>query len=195
MKDKNNQNKVILDPSEWAIINESEAFRAIGNRILVLEDEFRSGLECKTCDGKGHIGIPCEYCKGTRMFKGRQDGGACPDCEIGTSDARKSLGYQLCPDCKGRQGLIIVPDNSKRRPVTGKVVSVGHAVTEFKVGDRVMYTNFTGTDFDIKGGFKVRVMLEHDVMAEYKQLKKSSGGVNEGAAKQDLTDLGVTVNG
>jgi|SRR5580765_234803 len=180
-----------LNPNEWAIINETECFRAIGHRIMVLEDEFRSGYECKACDGSGHTNIKCKHCKGTGLHKGKEENGSCPDCEVGTSDGRKSLGYELCSVCNGRSGLIVVPDSSKRRPLTGRIVSAGRDVTEFKVGDRVMYTNFTGTDFDLKGGVRIRVMLDHDVMTEYKQLKKGASVGNSGSSQKEATDLGV----
>lgn len=180
-----------LDPSQWAVIKETEALRAIGHRILVLEDEFKSGYECKVCDGSGHTNEKCPHCKGTGMWKSRQDNGPCPDCEVGTSDGRKSLGYVLCPACKGKSGIIVIPDNAKRRPLTGVVLSVGADVKEFKVGTRVMYTNFTGTDFEVMGGIKLRIMLDHDVMAEYKKLQKIGPTVGEGTMRQELQDHGV----
>lgn len=185
-----NDDGSILDASQWAIIKETEALRAIGHRIIVLEDEFKSGYECRACGGTGHTENLCKYCNGTRLWRGKPDHGACPDCEVGTSDGRKSLGYEICPSCKGTSGIIIVPDTAKRRPLTGLVLSVGSEVREFKVGTRVMYTNYTGTDFEILGGIKLRIMLDHDVMAEYKQLKKSPS-IGEGPMRQELQDHGV----
>src|SRR3974390_1075745 len=101
-----------LDASQWAIIKNTEALRAIGHRILVLEDEFKSGYECTECGGSGHTDIKCPHCKGTTFWKGNQDRGACPDCEVGTSDGRKSLGYVVCPKCLGKSGVIIIPDDA-----------------------------------------------------------------------------------
>lgn len=179
-----------LDPAQWAIIKETEALRAIGKRIIVLEDEFKSGYECKTCNGTGHTANLCKWCHGTKLWRGKPDNGPCPDCEVGTSDGRKSLGYEICPECKGRTGVIIIPDTAKRRPLTGLVLSVGREVTEFKVGMRVMYTNFTGTDFEVVGGIKLRIMLEHDVMSEYKRLKPTASATS-GVINQELQDHGV----
>jgi co-chaperonin GroES (HSP10) len=179
------------DPSEWAVFLETEALRAIGERILVLEDEFKSGYECKDCDGKGHTDVVCKFCKGRRTYKGLDDGGSCPDCEVGTSDGRKSFGYELCPTCKGQQARVIIPDSAKRRPLTGRILSIGRKVTEFKVGDRVMYTNYTGTDFEIKGGIKVRIMLQHDVMCEHKRLNKSMASPSSGIINKELSNVGV----
>ena len=184
-----------LDPNQWAIIKETEALRAIGHRILVLEDEFKSGYECDVCTGTGHTGNICRWCKGTKLYKGRQDAGSCPDCEVGTSDGRKSLGYEICPKCKGTTGVIIIPDEAKRRPCTGVILSKGSEVTEFEVGSRVLYTNYTGTDFELLGGVKLRIMLDHDVMAEYKKLKKTSPSVSTGASDKELQDHGVAITG
>jgi co-chaperonin GroES (HSP10) len=187
----NNLLKEVLDPAHWAIIKETEALRAIGHRILVLEDEFKSGYECKDCDGTGHTDVICVHCKGTGLWKGKHDNGPCPDCEVGTAGTRKSLGFELCPTCKGRSGMIIVPDDAKRRPCTGVILSKGSDVTEFTVGTRVLYTNYTGTDFEIAGGIKLRIMLDHDVMAEYKKLKKVIPSVGTGAIVKDLQEHGI----
>lgn len=179
-----------LDPTQWAIIKDTEALRAIGHKILVLEDEFKSGYECRSCGGTGHTQEKCKYCKGTTFFKADPDKGACRDCEVGTSDGRKSLGYTICPECKGTSGVIVVPDTAKRRPCTGVILSKGKDVTEFEVGTRVMYTNFTGTDFEVVGGTKLRIMMDYDVMAEYKRLR-SSASPETGAIQRELQDHGI----
>jgi co-chaperonin GroES (HSP10) len=197
MRDKNklyetvDASHVTLDPAHWAIIKETEALRAIGHRILVLEDEFKSGYECKDCNGSGHTEEKCPHCFGTGMWKAKPDNGSCPDCEVGTSDGRKSLGFKICPTCKGRSGMIIIPDDAKRRPCTGVILSKGSEVTEFTVGSRVLYTNYTGTDFELLGGVKLRIMLDHDVMAEYKKLKKVSPSIGTGAITKDLQEHGI----
>jgi co-chaperonin GroES (HSP10) len=179
-----------LNASQWAVINGTEALRAIGHRILVLEDQFTSGYECKACGGTGHTEEKCKYCNGTTFYKSNPDGGACPDCEVGTSDGRKSLGYKICPTCKGKTGILVIPDEAKRRPVTGKILSKGKDVTEFEVGAHVLYTNYTGTDFELKGGVKLRIMMDHDVMSEYKRLQPTVS-VGTGRIEKDLQDHGI----
>jgi hypothetical protein len=180
-----------LDPSCWAIIKESEALRAIGDRVLILEDDFRSGYECKACKGTGHTDAVCKYCNGTTFYKGKEDGGACGDCQVGTSDGRKSLGFELCGVCNGRGASVIVPDTSKRPSLTGRVVSVGADVTLFSVNDRVMYTNYTGTDF-VVAGVKLRVMRQHDVLCQHKKLDKGKERTpDSGGIRKELTDHGV----
>lgn len=180
-----------LDPKEWAVIKETEALRAIGHRILILEDEFKSGYECRACGGTGHTDEKCIYCKGTTFYRGDPEKGACRDCEVGTAGAAKSLGYTVCPECKGKSGVIVIPDEAKRRPCTGVILSKGRDVTEFEVGTRVMYTNYTGTDFELVGGTKLRIMLDHDVMAEYKKLKRVVPSVGTGAIVAELQEHGI----
>jgi co-chaperonin GroES (HSP10) len=187
MKDNN------INPNEWAVLLESEALRANGSRLIVLEDEFRSGYECKDCSGTGHTNIKCKHCKGTKFHKGKEENGSCPDCEVGTSDGRKSFGYELCETCKGQQALVIIPDTAKRRPLTGRVVSAGRACTEFSVGDRVMFTNYTGTDFELKGGVKIRIIMEQDILCEYKSLKKGEKTASTGIIDSELSEAGVSV--
>ena len=171
--------KIADDPNEWCIIGEREAFRAMGDRVIVLEDPYKSGYECDECDGVGHHGVTCPFCKGTKFQKGDKEKGYCPDCNVGTLGVAKSLGYVPCEKCRGNAGYLIVPDDAKRRPPTGVIKARGKDCNLFDVGDRVMYTNYTGTDFELRGGHKVRIIKETDVMAEYKQLKKITASLQE----------------
>ena len=41
-------------------------------------------------------------------------------------------------------GSIILTDFSKKRPTTGTIIAVGNKVEERKVGERVVYGEFTG---------------------------------------------------
>src|SRR5258708_38336566 len=45
-------NKAIL-----AVIDSEVAMEALNDNIIILEDPFRTGFECKRCDGEGHVGI------------------------------------------------------------------------------------------------------------------------------------------
>lgn len=95
---------------------------AFNDRLLVIEDEFRSGYECPDCVGKKKIKSPeleelvCENCNG--------DGKSVISKEARCSRC-KGTGRTLCPTCKGKGGVIVVAQASERRPTTGTVVSVG----------------------------------------------------------------------
>lgn len=69
------------------------------------------------------------------------------------------------------KGGIIIPDTAKEKPVQGEVVAVGNGIRsekgeihplELKVGDKVLYGKWAGTEIEIKGE-KLIVMKESDV--------------------------------
>jgi chaperonin GroES len=70
-------------------------------------------------------------------------------------------------------GGIILPDNAKEKPKQGKVLSVGEgklldsgkrAPFQVKVGDRVLFTSYAGTDVTVDNK-EYLVMTEDDVLA------------------------------
>ena len=69
-------------------------------------------------------------------------------------------------------GGIIIPDTAKEKPQEGKVVSVGpgkmgddgkHSVPDVKVGDRVLFGKYAGTEIKIDGVEHV-FMREDDIL-------------------------------
>jgi len=98
---------------------------AHADRMLVLEDEFRSGMECTACVGKRKIKSPeleelvCENCEGTGRSILNKDA-RCARC--------RGTGRTICETCKGKGGTIIVADQSERRPTTGRILSIGDAI-------------------------------------------------------------------
>ncbi len=70
-------------------------------------------------------------------------------------------------------GGIIIPDSAKEKPIQGKVVAIGsgakdeHGKTiplDVKVGDKVIFGKWSGTEVEIDGG-KLLIMKESDIMA------------------------------
>ncbi len=70
-------------------------------------------------------------------------------------------------------GGIIIPDTAKEKPMKGEVVAVGSGSRdangnvhqlEVKVGDKVLYGKWGGTEVEIDGQ-KLIIMKETDVMA------------------------------
>ncbi len=66
------------------------------------------------------------------------------------------------------KGGIIIPDSAKEKPVEGEVIAVGagkvgddgkRIALDVKVGDRVLYSKYGGTEVKIEG-------LEHLIMKE-----------------------------
>lgn len=72
------------------------------------------------------------------------------------------------------KGGIVLPDTAKEKPQEGKVIAVGKGKVldsgqvqkpELKVGDRVLYGKYTGTEITTKNGEELLIMREEDVLA------------------------------
>ena len=135
-------------------------FEACFNRILVLEDEFRSGYECPDC--KGAETMECVEC---------DNGHSRLNAQI---KCRACNGSQRipCPTCKGAGASIVIPDAAKRRPTTGTIVSRGSECQTLQLGDKVMYPSFCGEVLDLNGLDKngkeiqvvVRLLRENEIL-------------------------------
>ena len=79
--------------------------------------------------------------------------------------------------CVGSQtrspGGIVIPDSAAEKPIRGKVIAVGKGKIlengtvrplDVKVGDRVLFGKYSGTEVKVDGG-EYLVMREEDVMA------------------------------
>jgi chaperonin GroES len=75
------------------------------------------------------------------------------------------------------KGGIIIPDTAKEKPVEGLVLAVGagrvledgsRRPVDVKVGDRVLFAKYGGTEVDIDGDKHV-VLREDDVLAVTKE--------------------------
>ncbi len=75
------------------------------------------------------------------------------------------------------KGGIVLPDTAKEKPQEGKVVAVGKGKTsddgkviapELKVGDRVLYGKYSGTEITTKEGEELLIMREDDVFGVIK---------------------------
>jgi chaperonin GroES len=70
------------------------------------------------------------------------------------------------------KGGIIIPDSAKEKPIEGKVVAVGDGKLredgskvplEMKVGDRVLFAKYAGTEVKIDGE-ELLMMREDDIL-------------------------------
>ncbi len=143
-------------------------FGALGDRVLIEEDQFKSGYECTACAGTGEV--VCPDCAGRGIHtrtRPADDGG--PEIEVTTrcvqcGGAKK----QACKSCRGRGGLLVVPESAQRRPSTGTVVSAGRGCAYLKEGQKVVYSNFSGHTLDLeRAGVPVilRILHEAEVLA------------------------------
>ncbi len=72
------------------------------------------------------------------------------------------------------KGGILLPETAKEKPQEGKVVAVGKGrltdngqtvALEVKVGDRVLYGKYTGTEITTSEGEELLIMKEEDILA------------------------------
>ena len=72
------------------------------------------------------------------------------------------------------KGGIVLPDTVKEKPQEGKVVAVGKGKVldnghvhplEVKVGDRVLYGKYSGSEITTADGEELLIMKEEDVLA------------------------------
>ena len=120
-------------PSEWFEVGEV-GFAASGDRLVIEEDQFKSGYECKVCGGSGRV----------------------PSTVAGGK-------VKTCPECDGKGGIIVVPEVSQRRPTTGIVRSAGELCKVYKVGDGVLFSNFAGFAIDLnRAGQPVCLRILHE---------------------------------
>lgn len=125
-------------------------FEAFGDRLLIQEDEFRSGYECPACAGSGQSPCPNNCDKGVTPL-----GHKCSHCD--------GVGTVRCSDCQGKGGLLHVAEVSERRPTTGVIVSTGDKVTALKVGQSVLYSSYAGYTIDLnRAGVAIVLRVLHE---------------------------------
>ena len=74
------------------------------------------------------------------------------------------------------KGGIVIPDTAKEKPQEGKVVAVGKGrrdgekviPLEVKVGDKVLYGKYSGTELRGKDGEEYLMLREDDILAVVK---------------------------
>lgn len=127
--------------------------RALGDRLIIAEDKFRTGYECSVCEGAGKL--ICRDCEGTGHSQLNKEI-TCKSCQGETTIT--------CEACGGKGGLLIAPETAQRRPTTGKIISVGSRVKTLKVNDSVLYSNFAGYVIDTNGQV-LRILHEPEVLS------------------------------
>jgi chaperonin GroES len=69
-------------------------------------------------------------------------------------------------ETKTASGLYL-PGNAQEKPKTAKVVAVGKAATQIKVGDRIVYKSYSTTDVKV-GKDEYILVKEEDILATVK---------------------------
>lgn len=80
---------------------------------------------------------------------------------------------EVIEDNEKSQGGIFIPDSAKEKPQKGSVIAVGSGKTlengqkepmEVKVGDKVLYAKYSGTDVKMDGK-EYKILSVRDVLA------------------------------
>lgn len=150
------------------------------DRIIIVEDEFRSGYECARCNETGRI--QCEDCQGIGSYSTEENSTPkkCSPCD--------GIGELRCPDCNGKGVLLAIPEQSERRPTTGTIVSTGEEVKTLHRGQGVIYPSFVGHVFDLNAedtkGNEIKVCIR--IMRESEVIAKVSGHLELRRVKKSL---------
>lgn len=67
------------------------------------------------------------------------------------------------------EGGIVLPSDSREKPLTARVIRMGDEVDHVIIGDEVIYASFAGTTFTIDGK-EVIVVDEEDIMLVLREL-------------------------
>jgi len=76
------------------------------------------------------------------------------------------------------KGGIVLPDTAKEKPQEGEVLAVGKGkvldngnvqALELKIGDKVLYGKYSGTEITTREGEELLIMREEDVLAVIKK--------------------------
>lgn len=153
-------------------------FEALGEKILVSIDVFKSGYECKECKGKkvlqlrcncerqGHAGLKysdeeletIKQTLGDSVSLARQ---ALP-CDECIGDFLSKRVEVTCPYCKGIGATLIIPDTSKILATTGVVVSMGSLCNpeklKFNIGDRIVFGPYAGNMIPTRAGLAFKIL-------------------------------------
>ncbi len=78
------------------------------------------------------------------------------------------------------KGGILLPETAKEKPQEGKIIAVGKgkvldngsvSAPEVKVGDRILYGKYSGSDISTSEGEDLLIMREDDILAVFKDGK------------------------
>lgn len=164
-------------------------FEADNDRLIILQDDYRSGYECPECldknkrtiGGKEVSTVVCPSCDGTKL---RPKAGN-PNLQVKCSEC-EGEGWVVCPTCNGKGGTIVVAENAKGRPTTGTIVSIGPDVKNRNRGDKVIYPSFAGHAYDLTGvteqGRTKEVVLV--ILRDSEILSRMYGSLEQNAVKR-----------
>ena len=191
-REKKDKLYVVVDEEHSRVIVGGAIGLAIknGDTVIILEDEFKSSYDCKTCDGTGEVIKNCLKCSGTGIDESVKADSNDPIINCGKCEGKGSW-LISCTDCNGKGALLEIPDQAKARPTSGKIVAVGPGVQFSALGDRVAYSGYTGHLIPFKGNTRLRIMREGEYFCHIEEIQgaKQEGEKIEFVDKDTAYDL------
>lgn len=132
---------------------------AIEDRIIIMLDAYKSGYECKDCDGTG-IFKACECMRASGILGEKANGKSC-NADIRAKCSTQTEGTP-CKTCNGTGSTLVVPQTARAIPTSGKIVSVGPRCKTRVIGERVLFGSHTGYFLPFKGNAQLRSMREDE---------------------------------
>jgi len=95
------------------------------------------------------------------------------ECQMNIRPLHDRLVVKRCEEERMSAGGIVIPDSATEKPIQGNVLAVGagklkdngeRAPLDVKVGDRVLFGKYAGTEVKLDGE-DLLVMREEDIMA------------------------------
>lgn len=158
-------------------MNGRMAAASFGNRIKIMRDTMESAYSCRWCKGTGHSEDICPTCKGDKV--GIDGAAGCRTCKVLGYERTvwRSVGKVQCEYCRGvgHPAGIVIPDTAKSAPISGIVVSTGPDCKLLRLGDRVMFSRYSGHELVTPDGEVFHTMHEHEVLELLKELPISNG--------------------
>lgn len=166
---------------------------AVGDNIIVLIDNYRSGYECTACKGTGKLrrfvrcicdpDIPdsdLDFPRGTR----NRFGAVCKACS-GQYLTVRIDDVVTCHKCNGRGATLVIPENAQSLPTTGIILSMGPEVTRkgIAINKRVICTPHAGVFLPMKGNIPVKVYRQHEPLCNMYNIKKDGTADKEKAGE------------
>jgi len=153
-------------------------FEALGEKIIVSIDVFKSGYECKVCKGKKRTKSVCDCERNEHPGKRYSaaelqsiretlgdniaDARAAQACSVCEGDYIAFRHDSICPSCKGIGAVLVLPETSKNLPTTGVVVSMGSQCNKEKlgygIGDRILFGPYAGSMIPTKAGILFKIL-------------------------------------
>jgi co-chaperonin GroES (HSP10) len=144
-----------------------------GERVMIQRDTMESAYSCRYCKGTGHTEEVCPTCKGDKVGIDTPEVG-CRSCQVlgYEREVKRACGFVPCQFClgAGHPAGIVIPESAKSSPISGIVVSCGPRCINLRLGDRVLFSRYSGHELVTPDGECFFTMGETEVLQLLKEI-------------------------